>query len=80
MEKRKRQTRVVMVVANPTPQNPTRLPAAKHGVLGERKEMVYAMRLVTSIGRGGDVLTSRATILRIVRHAISAGFKMGRGR
>ena len=80
MAKRKSETRVVMVVANPKHKNPTRLPAVERSVLREAQEMVYAMRLVTTIGRGGDVITSKAKILKIVRHAIRTGFALGRGR
>lgn len=62
------------------PGPPPRRAKNNSKLIGEDTEMVYERRQVTVIGHSGDVLTSMAKIRRIVRHALHAGFRMGRGR
>lgn len=70
-----------MMILNPKRKTK---PSAKKRItncklIGEEKEMRYALTQVTRLGDTNDALTSIFRIRRIVRHALHAGFRMGRG-
>lgn len=73
---------VRIVTLNPKRKTkpPSKKRATNSKLIGEEREMRYALTQVTRLGDGGDALTSIFRIKRIVRHALHAGFVMGRGR
>lgn len=71
--------RKIYRISNPPSKTPARS-RRDRSVIGEKDEFRYARRLCYPAPIPEAVIVSKIDLKRIIRHAMHAGFSMGRGR